>query len=158
MLWNSFFFSVLKLMCSVDHKRTDWKGWSQVSSSEPGEGQLSSVHAKRPEGLPGERADQVFSLRQQHLDQGAHERVSGSFGKVETISILCSVPNYKRRNSFRVQISVSRMHTQAVKFNHIVSSVCLSTSFMLARWQWAHFQFFRLDCFSSCHPWWFPVC
>lgn len=39
--------------------------------AEPGEGQLASVHAKCPEGLPGERADKVFSLRQQHFYQGA---------------------------------------------------------------------------------------
>lgn len=38
--------------------------------AEPGEGQLSPVHAKCPEGLPGERADKVFSLRLRHLYQG----------------------------------------------------------------------------------------
>lgn len=42
------------------------------SFPEPGEGQFSSVHAKCPKSVPGERADKVVSLRQQHLHQGTH--------------------------------------------------------------------------------------
>lgn len=40
--------------------------------AEPSEGQLPAVHAQCSEGLPGERADQVVSLWQQHLHQGAY--------------------------------------------------------------------------------------
>ena len=44
---------------------------THLSFPEPSEGQFSSVHAKCPESVPGERADQVVSLWQQHLHQGA---------------------------------------------------------------------------------------
>lgn len=63
---NSF-FRIPNLICSLGNWKTliTWPPFA-----EPGEGQLSPVHAKCPEGLPGERADKVFSLRLRHLYQG----------------------------------------------------------------------------------------
>lgn len=63
---NSF-FRISNLICSLGNWKTliTWPPFA-----EPGEGQLSPVHAKCPEGLPGERADKVFSLRLRHLYQG----------------------------------------------------------------------------------------
>ncbi len=54
------FLSRIKLHLSSVKVTT--KGRSYSSLAEPGEGQFSSVHAKCPESLPGERADKVFSL------------------------------------------------------------------------------------------------
>lgn len=41
--------------------------FTHLSFAEPGEGQFSPVHAKCPKSVPGERADKVVPLRQQHL-------------------------------------------------------------------------------------------
>lgn len=108
------------------------KDWSLSSFAEPGEGQFSSVHAKCPEGLPGERADKVFSLWQQYLYQGACG-----------VCVVC-VPPLKARSTKLAVSAVSIITkgeinlecklvcldtlTQTMKFNHFFSSVCLSTS------------------------------
>lgn len=42
--------------------------------------------------------------------------------------------------------------TQTMKFNHCLSSICLSSSFIQARWQRAYFNFL------TCDALWLPVC
>lgn len=76
-MWYDMTFSWIPFTCQSSFDfcwsrdmRTEWKDWSYASFAEPGEGQFSSVHAKCPEGLPGERADKVFPLWLQYLDQG----------------------------------------------------------------------------------------
>ena len=51
------------------------------------------------------------------------------------ISSLRSIYNYKSRNSFGVQISVSRLRAHTDHEIHFWSSVCLSSSFIQATWR-----------------------
>lgn len=55
---------------------------SSVSPFHPehSQGQLSPLHAERSEGVPGERADQVVSVRLQHIHQGVRDTFGGGGG------------------------------------------------------------------------------
>lgn len=59
--------NLLMLMCAWLHI---WACEAIVPPAGCSEGQLATVHAQRAEGLPGERTDQVLSLRHEHLCQG----------------------------------------------------------------------------------------
>lgn len=49
-------------------------------------------------------------------------------------------------------------HTWTMKFNHFLSSICLSTSFIQARWQRAYFHFLTCRFLISCEPLWPQAC